>query len=149
MNVQYYQIESEHTNLMITPGEKRRWIGISGHNIPSFELFLSPDWRGTDGVYFADQPSYRTGNYVKDVSIIFKKGRAVNITAKIGEEFVKKQLAMDKGASRLGEFSLTDKRFSKITGGHKGTSDGKWKTVPNHFGYEPSNVGSLPQDVGK
>ena len=41
-------------------------------------------------------------------------GVAVDIKAQVGEEFVKKQLSMDKGANKLGEFSLTDKRFSKI-----------------------------------
>lgn len=114
LNVKYYHVESKNVDIKITPGEKRRWIGLSGHNIPSFELFLSPDWRGTTGVYFADQPSYRSGNYVKGVRLEFKKGSAVKINAKKGENFLKKQLAMDKGANKLGEFSLTDKRFSKI-----------------------------------
>ena len=114
LKVKFYHIESENVDLKISPGEKRRWIGLSGHNIPSFEIFLSPDWRGTTGVYFADQPSYRSGNYVKNVRLEFKKGSAVKISAKKGEDFVKKQLSMDKGANKLGEFSLTDKRFSKI-----------------------------------
>ena len=114
LNVKFYHVESENVDLKISPGEKRRWIGLSGHNIPSFEIFLSPDWRGTTGVYFADQPSYRSGNYVKNVRLEFNKGSAVKITAKKGEAFVKKQLSMDKGANKLGEFSLTDKRFSKI-----------------------------------
>ena len=114
MNVRYYHIESEHIDLKITPGEKRKWIGISGHNIPSFELFLSPDWRGTTGRYFANLPSFRSGNYVKDVTLEFKKGAVVNIEAKKGENFVTQQLDMDKGANKIGEFSLTDKRFSKI-----------------------------------
>ena len=114
LNVKFYHVESENVDLKISPGEKRRWIGLSGHNIPSFEIFLSPDWRGTTGVYFADQPSYRSGNYVKNVRLEFNKGSAVKINAKKGEDFVKKQLSMDKGANKLGEFSLTDKRFSKI-----------------------------------
>ncbi|UCD33858.1 MAG: aminopeptidase [Desulfobacterales bacterium] len=114
MNVEFYNIESEHTDLKITPGNKRKWIGISGHNIPSFELFLSPDWRGTTGIYFSNLPSFRSGNYVKDVRFEFKKGAVVNIAAKKGENFVIQQLAMDKGANKVGEFSLTDKRFSKI-----------------------------------
>jgi len=114
LKVKFYHIESENVDLKISPGEKRRWIGLSGHNIPSFEIFLSPDWRGTTGVYFADQPSYRSGNYVKNVRLEFNKGSAVKINAKKGEDFVKKQLSMDKGANKLGEFSLTDKRFSKI-----------------------------------
>ena len=114
MNVEFYHVESEHTDLKITPGNKRKWIGISGHNIPSFELFLSPDWRGTTGKYFSNLPSFRSGNYVKDVRFEFKKGAVVNIEAKKGEDFVTQQLAMDKGANKVGEFSLTDKRFSKI-----------------------------------
>ena len=40
MNVNAYHVESENVDLTITPGEKRKWIGISGHNIPSFEIFL-------------------------------------------------------------------------------------------------------------
>jgi len=114
MRVKYFHIESHNVDLVITPGAKRKWIGISGHNIPSFELFLSPDWHGTQGHYYADQPSYRSGNYVEGVKLSFKKGTAVKIQAQTGENFVQKQLAMDPGASRLGEFSLTDKRFSRI-----------------------------------
>ena len=114
MTVRSYLIESENIDLEITPGAQRKWIGISGHNIPSFELFISPDWRGTRGKYFADQPSYRSGNYVENVRLEFKKGSAVKIEAETGEAFVRKQLAMDKGANRIGEFSLTDRRFSKI-----------------------------------
>ena len=114
MPVKHYHIESVHVDLTVTPGQQRQWIGISGHNIPSFELFVSPDWRGTQGVYYADQPSFRSGNLVKGVRLTFKKGVAVTVTAESGSDFVVKQLQMDRGASRLGEFSLTDRRFSKI-----------------------------------
>jgi aminopeptidase len=44
----------------------------------------------------------------------FKQGKAIKFEAEEGEDFVIKQVAMDKGACRVGEFSLTDKRFSKI-----------------------------------
>ena len=114
LKVDYYHIESKNMDITITPGNRRKWIGISGHNIPSFELFLSPDWRGTQGVYYADQPSYRSGNYVEGVRLEFKNGVVKNMEAKAGKDFVAKQLTMDKGANKLGEFSLTDKRFSKI-----------------------------------
>jgi len=114
MDVRYYHVQSESIDLKIRPGKKRRWIGISGHNIPSFEVFISPDCRGTEGIYYADQPSFRNGNYVEGVRLEFNKGKAVKIGAKKGKNFVREQLAMDKGARRVGEFSLTDKRFSKI-----------------------------------
>ncbi len=107
-------IDSKSVDLTITPGAKRIWIGISGHNIPSFEIFTSPDWRGTEGRYFANLPSFRSGNYVEGVRLMFKKGTVGVVEAETGEDFAKKQLAMDKGARRVGEFSLTDKRFSRI-----------------------------------
>ena len=109
-----YHVESANVDLVVTPGEHRRFKGISGHNIPSFELFLSPDWRGTEGVYYADQPSYRSGNLVRGVRLTFRKGEVVEVSAEQGEEFVKKQVGMDNGSNKLGEFSLTDRRFSKI-----------------------------------
>jgi aminopeptidase len=112
--VRQFHLESAHIDLKIVPGAKRRWVGLSGHNIPSFELFTSPDCRETEGVYFANLPSYRSGNLVSDVRLVFEKGSANIIEASQGENFAKKQLSMDCGANKIGEFSLTDKRFSKI-----------------------------------
>lgn len=112
--VKYFHVESANIDMRITPGEKRKWVGISGHNIPSFEIFLSPDWRGTEGSYYANLPSFRSGNYVEGIRITFKKGRAVALTSETGEPFAAKQLAIDNGACRVGEFSLTDRRFSRI-----------------------------------
>ncbi len=108
------QVTSDNVDLHISLGDKRRWVGISGRNIPSFEIFVSPDWRGTHGTYYADQPSYRSGNYVRGVRLKFDNGRLTKIRTQKGQDFMQQQLQMDKGASRLGEFSLTDKRFSRI-----------------------------------
>lgn len=115
MDVEYYHVQSASTDLKVYPGQSRRWIGISGHNIPSFELFLSPDHRLTSGVYHADQPSYRSGNLVSRVTLEFHEGRARLVAAEQGGDFVRSQLEMDQGACQLGEFSLTDKRFSPIS----------------------------------
>jgi aminopeptidase len=114
LKVKHFRVVSRNMDLILTPGEKRKWAGISGHNIPSFEVFLSPDFHGTDGVYYANLPSFRSGNYVEGVRLVFKKGKVVEAEAKKGGDFLKNQVAMDKGASRVGEFSLTDKRFSLI-----------------------------------
>ncbi len=114
MSVAWLHVESDRIDLKITPGKQRKWVGVSGHNIPSFEIFISPDWRGTEGVFYADQPSFRSGNRVEGVRLEFRKGAAVKVTADKGEAFTIKQLAMDKGANKVGEFSLTDKRFSRI-----------------------------------
>lgn len=110
-----FRIESAATDLTITLGARRRWAGVSGRNIPSFEIFVSPDWRGTQGVFYSDQPSFRNGNIVRGVRLEFRGGRVVKAGADEGERFLKKQLATDPGAAQVGEFSLTDRRFSRIT----------------------------------
>jgi len=114
LDIEHINVKSANTDLIVVPGKDRRWLGVSGHNIPSFEIFLSPDWRGTEGIYYADQPSFRSGNYVEGVKLTFESGVAIKTEAKEGDEFVAKQLTLDEGANRLGEFSLTDRRFSKI-----------------------------------
>jgi aminopeptidase len=110
-----FRVESAGTDLAIRLGPRRTWVGISGRNIPSFELFVSPDWRGTRGVFCADQPSFRSGNIVTGVRLEFKAGRVTRASAEEGGRFLKQQLAMDRGAAQVGEFSLTDRRFSRIT----------------------------------
>lgn len=113
--VETFHVQSAHMDFEVLLGEKRRFVSGGGCNIPSFEIFTSPDWRGTRGVYFADLSSYRSGNYVKGIKLEFKAGRVVKATAQQGQNFVRKMLAMDEGACQIGEFSLTDRRFSKIT----------------------------------
>jgi aminopeptidase len=115
LDVVDFHVESATTDLKIRLGAKRRWAGISGRNIPSFELFVSPDWRGTRGVFCADQPSFRNGNVVRGVRLEFNAGRAAKVSAEEGEGFLKQQISMDRGAAQVGEFSLTDRRFSRIS----------------------------------
>lgn len=114
LDINTLHIQSPNTDLRVKVSDRRKWLGVSGHNIPSFEIFTSPDWRGTEGTYYSDMPSFRNGNYVKGVRLEFKKGEAVKIEAEEGEDFARKQMEMDEGARRLGEVSLTDKRFSPI-----------------------------------
>ena len=114
MHIEELRVQSDRCDLLVTPGSQRQWVGVSGHNIPSFEIFTSPDWRGTQGVFFMDQPSFRSGNLVKNLRLEFRDGKVSDVQAEVGEDFVKKQLEIDHNACKLGEFSLTDKRFSRI-----------------------------------
>ncbi len=106
-------IKSKNTDLNIIIGENRQWLGGGGRNIPSFEIFTSPDWRGTNGYIYCDQPLYRHGNIVKDIKLTFKDGIVIESSAASGEK-VLKELIKVENSDKIGEFSLTDKRFSKI-----------------------------------
>jgi len=106
-------IKAKDTDLNIGIGENRQWLGGDGNNIPSFEIFTSPDWRQTNGYIFFDQPLYRQGNLIKNIKLTFKNGLVVDAQAGYGEKFLK-QLIKVENSDKIGEFSLTDKRFSKI-----------------------------------
>lgn len=101
-------------DLWITLGEKRAWHAGSGRNIPSFEIFTSPDWRGTNGWIRFNQPLYRYGNKITGIELEFKDGLVVRSKAKENEKLLKEMIAT-KGANKIGEYSLTDKRHSRIT----------------------------------
>ncbi len=114
MPINLLHVKSKNTDLNITLGEKRQWLGGSGRNIPSFEIFTSPDWRGTNGTIFFDLPLYQYGNIIKDISLEFKNGCIIKAHAKKNEALLHAMIKQ-KNADKVGEFSLTDKRFSRIS----------------------------------
>jgi len=101
-------------DIWYTLGEKRAWHAGSGRNIPSFEIFTSPDWRGTNGWIRINQPLYRYSNKITGIQLWFKNGRVVKSKAKTNEKLLKEMIAT-KNADKIGEYSLTDKRHSRIT----------------------------------
>lgn len=113
LEIEKVRIISKETDLIVGLGKNRKWMGGSGRNIPSFELFISPDCRMTEGKIYFDQPLYRYGNLIDEVRLEFKKGKVVRASAGVGEEVLKEMIATEN-ADMIGEFSLTDVRMSKI-----------------------------------
>lgn len=111
--IEKLHIEGADADLWITLGKKRSWLSGRGANIPSFEIFTSPDWRGTEGWIRFNQPLYRYGNRITGIELWFKDGRVVKSKAKTGEKLLKAMIATP-GADKVGEFSLTDRRHSPI-----------------------------------
>jgi aminopeptidase len=112
--IERVHVEGEDVDLRVVLGERRRWLGGRGRNIPSFELFTSPDWRGTEGWIYCNQPLYRYGNLVKGIRLEFAGGRVSGASAQENETVLTEMIATE-GADRIGEFSLTDRRLSRIT----------------------------------
>lgn len=107
-------IKGPDIDLWIRLGEKRQWLAGRGVNMPSFEIFTSPDWRGTEGWVRFNQPLYRYGAKITGIQLWFKGGRIIKSSAKTNEKLLKQMIAT-KGADKLGEYSLTDRRHSRIT----------------------------------
>jgi aminopeptidase len=75
-------------------------------NIPTEEIFTIPNKDKTEGVVRSTKSLYFSGSLVEDYSLIFSKGKVVEVSAKKGEEFLNKLIKTDEGASYLGEIAL-------------------------------------------
>lgn len=114
LDIETVHAVGEDIDLKVTIGEDRRWLGGGGRNIPSFEIFTSPDWRGTNGWIRFNMPLYYNGNLIEGIRLEFKDGLVSHVSATKNEAVIKEMIAA-KNANRVGEFSLTDKRHSRIT----------------------------------
>jgi aminopeptidase len=114
LDIESLHIEGEDVDLRVSVGERRHWLGGRGRNIPSFEIFTSPDWRGTEGWIYCNQPLYRYGNLVRGIRLEFDGGKVKRASAEENERVLLEMIATP-GADRIGEFSLTDRRYSRIT----------------------------------
>ena len=107
-------ITGADVDLQIRLGEHRKWLSGGGKNIPSFEIFTSPDWRGTNGFIRFNQPLYYSGKRISGVSLTFENGVVTASSATENEDALKEMIAQEN-ADKVGEFSLTDRRHSRIT----------------------------------
>jgi aminopeptidase len=77
-------------------------------NMPTEEVFTTPDYRRTEGTVRSTMPLALPGNIIRDLELRFAGGRIVDVKASTGEEYAREQIASDEGAARLGEVALVD-----------------------------------------
>jgi aminopeptidase len=77
-------------------------------NMPTEEVFTTPDARRVDGTVRSTYPLQLQGTIVRGLEVRFEAGRAVEVHASEGEELMRTHVAVDDGASRLGEVALVD-----------------------------------------
>ena len=82
-------------------------------NIPTEEVFTSPDPERVDGVVRATKPLFTAGALITGLQARFERGRAVDIDADQGAGTLRSLTQRDAGAARLGEVALVD-RESRI-----------------------------------
>jgi aminopeptidase len=105
------------TDLTIGLNPAARWCcamfetahGISHiPNMPTEEVFTTPDWRRAEGVVRSTKPLVTGGTRVSDLAVRFEQGRITEVTAASGGEIIREQLAVDEQAPYLGEVALVD-----------------------------------------
>jgi len=114
MKIQKVHMIWEDVDLWVGIWSDRKWLGGSGRNIPSFEIFTSPDYRQTTGWMRFNQPLYRYWQKVTGISLKFENWIVVDFDAKEWKELLAEIFEIP-GTRSLGEFSLTDWRHSRIT----------------------------------
>ncbi|MCI0525606.1 MAG: aminopeptidase [Acidobacteria bacterium] len=103
------------TDLTIGLPEKHLWQGAQAEfkngitgipNLPTEEVFTTPHKDKVDGTVASTMPLNYGGVLIEDFSLTFENGRAVKVTAKKGEETLRKLIETDENAARLGEVAL-------------------------------------------
>ena len=79
-------------------------------NLPTEEVFTSPDPARVDGVVSASKPLVLIdGTVVRDLVVKFEGGRVVQLDASTAQETMRTIITRDNGAARLGEVALVDR----------------------------------------
>ncbi|HET7171096.1 MAG TPA: aminopeptidase [Gaiellales bacterium] len=95
-----------------------RWMGggeqtVDGiehmPNLPTEEVFTTPDPARTSGVVRATKPLEMGGTTVRDLQVRFDAGRAVEFTAASGADALQARTQRDQGGAFLGEVALVDR----------------------------------------
>ncbi len=103
------------TDLEVGLADDHLWAGGGGEccngifcnaNIPTEECFTTPHKDRVNGTVTASKPLSHQGTLIQDISVRFESGRIVEANASAGQDALRKLLAVDEGASRLGEVAL-------------------------------------------
>jgi aminopeptidase len=89
-------------------GFKTAWGREHIPNVPTEEVFTSPDPERTEGVVTSTKPLLVSGRSVNGLRVRFEGGRAVAIDADEGAPVLRELVRRDADANRLGEVALVD-----------------------------------------
>ena len=99
-----------------------RWLSSPGRkNFPDGEVYSGPNLNasngGAEGVVFFDKRCVYQGHAVRNARIVMENGRATEVTAEEGEDFLLAMLDQDEGARRIGEVAFgTNRAIDRPTG---------------------------------
>ena len=75
-------------------------------NIPSEETFTSPDKDKCHGIVYSSMPLSYGGQLIENFWMKFENGKVIEVGAEKNVELLREMIAMDEGASHLGEVAL-------------------------------------------
>ncbi len=100
------------TNLLVELPKKHIWLGSgSGNtisNMPTEEVFTSPNRMGVNGVVYSARPLVYGGSLIENFSFRVENGKIVEIEAEQGKEILEDMIHNDENACYFGEVALVD-----------------------------------------
>ena len=114
LQIKSLHLSGKDVELTVGIGKDRLWKAGGGCNIPSYEVFTSPNCHEINGWIQFTQPLYRYGKRIEDIKLVFVDGKVTKATASQNQALLI-EMIKTKGGDRVGEFSLTDARLSRIT----------------------------------
>ena len=113
-----HYVSKNGTDLTVGLNAAGIWEGGAGRtvdgtvffpNIPTEEVFTSPDRSRADGVVYSALPLVHSGQIVDDFWLRFEGGRVVDYDAARGKEVLRHVIETDENSCRLGECALISK----------------------------------------
>lgn len=77
-------------------------------NMPSYEIFSSPNYLKTEGIVYSSRPLVYGGGIIDEFFIKFNEGKVVGFDAKVGKDILKGIIESDSNACYLGEVALVN-----------------------------------------
>ncbi|MEE2857529.1 MAG: aminopeptidase [Planctomycetota bacterium] len=87
-------------------------------NLPTEEVFTTPDYRMTEGTVMVTRPFLVNGTLIEGLSMRFEGGVLADFEASSGEETFRSYIDSDEGARRLGEVALVGIDSPVFQSGH-------------------------------
>jgi aminopeptidase len=92
--------------------EGRRWVPFGGiNNMPDGEIATAPVNGTEDGAIYFEFPGVLSGRLVRDITLVWEKGRLVRAESSTEQDFLRSVLDKNEGAKSLGEFALGTNPF--------------------------------------
>ena len=117
LSVDAIRFHGPGTDLTVGLLPQSRWLGVATKtvddivyvaNMPTEEVYTTPDARRTEGVVTSTRPLSVDGAIVMGLRLRFSGGRIIEVDADHGAEVIRGQLESDENAGALGELALVD-----------------------------------------
>lgn len=79
-------------------------------NMPSYEIFTTPDYKQTNGIVYSSKPLIYNDCVIENFYLVFKDGKVIDLDAEKGKDLLKQIINQDEGSSYLGEVALVENK---------------------------------------